>query len=621
MVAPQTSIVDTRAAQMFFALEPAEIERVRRFGTCRMYATGEALANVGEVAQGLTIVISGHVDILQREQSGGHRLIVTHGPGSFMGELAQLAGRPALIDAIAKDEVHALVIPTDRLRALLISEAELGERIMRAFILRRVGLIETGGGGPVIVGRAGNGDVLRLQNFLRRNGHPQQTLDPETDIEARALVEKFRVDPGQLPIVVCPGGQVLHNPSENALARCIGLVGPIDASKVYDVAVVGAGPAGAAAAQALAARGAHVVLLERETLPRYKTCGGGIVGRALQRWTSSITPSVDVACHEVTLHFLDAGLRFDVRRSAPVMHTSMRAAFDAAMVQAAVAAGAKLRTSCAVQRVEPERARVLLHTGDGAIAAGFVIGADGASSRVAASAGWEPIRARAPALEWEVEVEPEELQRFGTTARFDFGPVPGGYAWVFPKRDHLSVGVVRVTPGDAALPLLLQQYLARIGIERIRHIDKHGAWIPLRPRAGGACRGRIWLAGDAAGFADPLLCEGISFAIASGQLAARALLEHRFAPAPAGRAYAAAVRREIEPQLRWGRRLATLLYGHERWRDRLFRRNGAACCEAMVAVVSGERTYASLLGTAASWARLRRAGSSWRAPRLQSSRL
>ena len=179
MATPKKSIVDTRRDQMFFDLEPAEIERVRRFGTCRAYAAGEALANVGEVAQGLTILLSGNVDILQREKSGGHRLIVTHGPGSFMGELAQLAGRPALIDAYAKGPVEALIIPPARLRALLIGEAELGERIMRAFILRRVGLLETGGGGPVIVGRAGNGDVLRLENFLRRNGYPHLSLDPE----------------------------------------------------------------------------------------------------------------------------------------------------------------------------------------------------------------------------------------------------------------------------------------------------------------------------------------------------------------------------------------------------------------------------------------------------------
>jgi len=183
MAAPLGTTIETRSAQMFFSLEPAEIERVRRFGMCRVFQQGEALANVGQVAQGLTIVLSGDVDVLQRLPTGGHRLIVTHKPGSFMGELAQLAGKPALIDAVAKSQVHALVIPTDQLRALLVGEADLGERIMRALILRRVGLIETGGGGPVIVGRAGNGDVLRLGDFLRRNGNPYQILDPETDQE------------------------------------------------------------------------------------------------------------------------------------------------------------------------------------------------------------------------------------------------------------------------------------------------------------------------------------------------------------------------------------------------------------------------------------------------------
>jgi thioredoxin reductase (NADPH) len=261
-MADQQPIIETRFAQMFFALEPAELERVRRFADCRTYAAGDALANVGEVAQGLTIIVSGSVDVLQRMQSGGHRLIVTHRPGSFMGELAQLSGRPALIDAFAKQPVQALVVPTNRLRALLIAEAELGERIMRALILRRIGLIESGTGGPVIVGRAGDGHVLRLQNFLRRNGHPHQVLDSEADPEARALIERFHIDPGQLPIVVCPGGQVLHNPTENGLARCIGLVGPIDPNKIYDVTVVGAGPAGLATAVYAASEGLSVIVFD-----------------------------------------------------------------------------------------------------------------------------------------------------------------------------------------------------------------------------------------------------------------------------------------------------------------------------------------------------------------------
>src|SRR6476659_7720159 len=262
MAAPTQSIIDTRRHQMFPVLEPMEIERVRRFGKVRSYGAGEALAKVGEKGHGLTVILAGTVDISQHDESGRRDLIVTYGAGAFMGELAQLAGRPALVDAYAQTAVDALIIPPEQLRALLIAEAELGERIMRALILRRVGLLERGAGGPVIVGRAENGDVLRLQGFLRRNGHLHQRIDPETDPEAKALIERFHVDPGQLPIVLCPGGQLLRNPSENELARCIGLVAPIDAHKVYDVVVIGAGPAGLAAAVYAGSEGLSALVLD-----------------------------------------------------------------------------------------------------------------------------------------------------------------------------------------------------------------------------------------------------------------------------------------------------------------------------------------------------------------------
>ena len=256
------SIIETRRHQMFPTVETAEIERVRRFGTLRSYGPGEMLAKVGQVSPGLTIILAGKVDITQHDESGRRQLIVTHGPGSFMGELAQLAGRPALVDAHAQERVEALAIPPDQLRALLIAEAELGERIMRALILRRVGLLETGAGGPLIVGRDGNGDVLRLAGFLRRNGHPHQRLDPETDPEAKALIDRFHVDPGQLPIVLCPNGQLLRNPSEDELARCIGMVRPIDPDRVYDVVIVGAGPAGLAAAVYAGSEGLSALVLD-----------------------------------------------------------------------------------------------------------------------------------------------------------------------------------------------------------------------------------------------------------------------------------------------------------------------------------------------------------------------
>ena len=262
MGAASSDLVERRRYQMFPTLEPAEIERLRRFGKLRTYGPGEALARVGETGHGMTIILDGEVVITQPSGLGGVTPIVTHGPGSFMGELAQLSGRPALVDAYAQGAVEALVFSPERLRAVLVAEAELGERIMRALIFRRVGLLEAGAGGPVIVGPATSGDVLRLQNFLRRSGHPHQSFDPEQDAEARALVERFDIAAGQLPIVLCPGGQLLRNPSEVELARCLGLVGPLDPSMVYDVAIVGAGPAGLAASVYAGSEGLSVLVLD-----------------------------------------------------------------------------------------------------------------------------------------------------------------------------------------------------------------------------------------------------------------------------------------------------------------------------------------------------------------------
>ncbi len=255
-------IVETRRPQMFPTLEAAEIGRLSRFGTLHAYADGEALVKVGEVGHGLTLVLSGHVAITRRDETGASQPIVTHGPGSFMGELAQLSGRPALVDAYAEGDVEAVVLSPERLRALLVAEAELGERIMRALILRRVGLLETGAGGPVIVGAADDPDVLRLEGFLARSGHPRQRLDPATDPEAAALVQRFQVPPERMPIVLCPGGQMLSNPGENELARCLGLVSPIDPARLYDVAVGGAGPAGLATAVYAASEGLSVLALD-----------------------------------------------------------------------------------------------------------------------------------------------------------------------------------------------------------------------------------------------------------------------------------------------------------------------------------------------------------------------
>jgi thioredoxin reductase (NADPH) len=245
---------------MFLRFDDEQIARLSRFGERRSYRAGEYVARVGDKGIGLRLVLSGKIEISQ--DIGGQRShIVTHERGNFMGELAQLSGRPYLVDAVALTDVELVAIPPERVRAVLVSEADLGERIMRALILRRVGLIETGAG-PIVVGNGADADVLRLTNFLRRNGHPFHQLDPEEDSCARTLVERFHVEPEELPIVLCPTGQLLRNPSEDQLARCVGLVGPIDTKRLYDVVVIGAGPAGLASSVYAGSEGLSVLIID-----------------------------------------------------------------------------------------------------------------------------------------------------------------------------------------------------------------------------------------------------------------------------------------------------------------------------------------------------------------------
>ena len=255
-------LIEARRDQMFPVLEPEDIERLSRFGERRSYAAGERMVATGEIAPGAFVILRGRVDVMKRGTEGHPELIVTHGPGSFMGELAQLSDRPSLVDADATEAVEALVIPPRRLRDLLIEEAEIGERIMRALILRRVALLDTGAGGPIIVGGADNRDVLRLEGFLTRNGHPHQRFDPQADPCAQTLIEQFNIGPRELPIVLCPDGRLLRNPSEVELARCIGLVKPVDPDKIYDVVIVGAGPAGLAASVYAGSEGLSALVLD-----------------------------------------------------------------------------------------------------------------------------------------------------------------------------------------------------------------------------------------------------------------------------------------------------------------------------------------------------------------------
>lgn len=256
------SSLEYRQHQMFPRLSAAEIQSLRRFATPMSFKTGEPIFETGRVALGLFVLLHGRVRIFSRDSFGRSTLVTEHEDGHFMAEMAQLSGKPALIDGVALTDVETLVIEPDRLRALIVADAQLGEHIMRALILRRLGLIEQKLG-PIIVGNGDDARLIGLQGFLRRNAYPAMVIDARTDPEAVTLLGGMTTGPHDFPLVFCPNGHVLRAPDEAQLASCLGLVPTFERSHVYDVAIVGAGPAGLAAAVYAATEGLSVAVFDQ----------------------------------------------------------------------------------------------------------------------------------------------------------------------------------------------------------------------------------------------------------------------------------------------------------------------------------------------------------------------
>lgn len=253
---------ENRRAQAFPTLNQREMARLCRFGVRHTFADGECLFEAGVAGPGMFVVLAGVVTVTRRDGLGGHLKVIDQGVGDFLAEVGQLTGRPAFVDGHAAGPVECLLIGPDCLRALVIAEAELGEKIMRALILRRVILIEQGGG-AVVIGKPDAADTVRIAGFLTRNGHPHRIVAPGTCQEAAGLIERHAAGARDLPLVLCPNGQVLKNPDENALGQCLGMVETARiAGRCFDVAVVGAGPAGLAAAVYAASEGLSVVVLD-----------------------------------------------------------------------------------------------------------------------------------------------------------------------------------------------------------------------------------------------------------------------------------------------------------------------------------------------------------------------
>src|SRR5258708_14203977 len=249
-----------RHEQTFPRLTPQEIARMGRFGEVRHYRHGQMQFETGKPGPGMFVILSGHVAITQRDGLGRVTPVIDQGPGQFMAEIGQLSGRAALVDGHAEGDVESLLIPPDKLRALLVAEADLGERIMRALILRRVSLIQGGVGGPVLIGPSNSVGVIRLQGFLTRNGYPHHLLDPLTARDAPELIARYSPSSTDWPLAVVADGTVLRNPSESELARAMGMIGARSGEKIYDVAIVGSGPAGLATAGSAASEALSVAV-------------------------------------------------------------------------------------------------------------------------------------------------------------------------------------------------------------------------------------------------------------------------------------------------------------------------------------------------------------------------
>jgi thioredoxin reductase (NADPH) len=256
---PVPSALDVR--QAFPTLTAAQIGRIRPFGKLRRVEAGQILFQPGDADIPFFVLLSGHIEIVQPDLLG-ERPIASHDPGEFTGEIAMISGRRSLARGRVTEPGEVLEMSGEDLRSLIARDAELSEIFMRAFILRRLQLINRGQGNIILMGSRHSAKTLALREFLSRNGHPYTYVDLDTDKTSQELLDRFEVTLDEIPVVVANGRLVLRNPSIQQLADSLGFNTTIDESQVRDVIVVGAGPSGLAAAVYAASEGLDVLVIE-----------------------------------------------------------------------------------------------------------------------------------------------------------------------------------------------------------------------------------------------------------------------------------------------------------------------------------------------------------------------
>ena len=250
-----------RAEHIYPTLTPAQLGRIAAHGRRRRVEAGEVLVQAGEQTARLFVVVAGRIDVV-RPSAAGEEVVVAFGPGMFTGEVTMLSGRPGLAQIRAGAAGEVIEVGRDELLALIQSDGELSEILMRAFILRRVELIARGISDVVVLGSAHCQGTLRIRAFLTRNGHPHTMLDLDRHAGVQELLDRFHVSAADVPVVITCGEVVLRNPSNQQIADALGFNDAIDQTQVRDLVIVGAGPSGLAAAVYGASEGLDVLVVE-----------------------------------------------------------------------------------------------------------------------------------------------------------------------------------------------------------------------------------------------------------------------------------------------------------------------------------------------------------------------